>query len=86
MINTISDKDLIKIRDILQNVLKIERNMADTLFKAYNIQPEGFYNVSSEEMSDKWNKHMNFFVAILFELTKRHYSDELTSAHDIKLL
>jgi len=60
------------MRNTLQNILKYERKLADMLLEVKQRAPEGFYNISATDMSSRWNQDMNTFVAVLFELTKRH--------------
>lgn len=73
------------MRDILQNILKYERKLADILLEVKNRAPEGFYNISATDMSSRWNQDMNTFVAVLFELTKRHYVDQLNESNLMRI-
>lgn len=68
----VSKPNLEKYRKEYQELIRLEREAADLMLTLQFHYPKGLNDLSAQEVSKTWNMDMNSFLAILFELTRRH--------------
>jgi len=84
LLKPIKLEDLNLMRDIYQYIVNYERKMNDILLELSFTHPHGLYNYRSDSMALKWNHDMNCLIAVLLELSNRHYESDLNNSINLR--